>query len=190
MQIAFVRVLTIASLAAVCASCSTPQYETKLENNSSAFPQQPLTWATRQSLDPAEEVVLQRYRQAGDLLKELCFDSAYEDYFAKTPCLPTTPTRSQLNDKTTITHEQKIAAQKAFAKIDQINADTRSIMRHSGLPRYIQAADNVAKIDQFVRDLQSDLLSGSITWAQYNQRRAQLARAAAGRLPKKKQMTH
>lgn len=184
MRFPIVRALMAALVTAACASCSSPQYETKLENNSSDFPQHPINWATRLSQDPAEEAVLERYRKAGDLLKQLCFDSAYEDYFAKTPCLPTTPTRRQMTDQTKITVEQKTAAQQAFRAIERINADTRQIMRNSGLPRYVKAATQVEKIDQFVRELQSDLLSGSITWGQYNQRRAQLARAAAGRLPK------
>lgn len=182
----FSRITLTCVSALFLAACSSVQHGEEDLAAHPEFPQQPIDWAQRQSNDPAEEVILQRYRQAGELLKKMCFAPEYEEYFAKTPCLPTTPTKRQLSDTSRITSAQSDAARQAFAAIAKINEDTRRMMRESGLPRYTQAAQKVASLDTLVERLQTELLSGKITWGQYNRRRARLAQAMAGRLPKQK----
>ena len=109
--------------------------------------------AEPQSYRERIEVVVQRMRAA-------CVAQDNQPYYRKTACLPSGITDEMTKDSTRITAAQKRAAEAVFAFTHELNEETRRIMR-----------------DPQINTLQEDLLSGKITWGEYNTARRALAEA-------------
>ncbi len=109
-------------------------------------------------------------------LRAACVAPKYKPYFSKTACLPAGITDAMTADKTKITQAQKKAAEEVFSLFRALSEETRTVMLQTGLPEYIDRAEQARrKLDPLANDLQNRLLSGKITWGQYNAERKALA---------------
>ena len=82
-------------------------------------------------------------------------------------------------DSTRITAAQKRAAETVFAFTHELNEETRRIMRETQDPALAARAELSERLrDPQINTLQEDLLSGKITWGEYNTARRALAEAA------------
>ena len=71
---------------------------------------------------------------------------------------------------------EKRAAEQVFNATHTLNEETRDLMLKSGIPSYMdEAIESRRTIDPAVKDLQNRLLSGKITWGEYNRERRDLA---------------
>lgn len=128
---------------------------------------------------PTEADIKERFRAVGGVLREICTSPEYAPYFAKTSCLATDITDRQKRDPGRITDQQKRAMTAALAEIEELNRQTRELMIASQIEPYVslalQAQNNT---DQLAKRNQNNLLSGEITWGQYNTWRQAIARRA------------
>ncbi len=96
----------------------------------------------------------------------------FQSYFKKSPCLPSGITETHLKDKSRITKEQKKATARLFARQHELNAKTRAIMMESLDPEMMRMAQqSETRVMPRVDELQQALLSGRITWGEYNRTR-------------------
>ena len=92
------------------------------------------------------------------------------------------PTPAFVLDKTkllaNIHRAQKRAAEAVFAFTHELNEETRRIMRETQDPALAARAELSQRLrDPQINTLQEDLLSGKITWGEYNTARRALAEA-------------
>ncbi|MDO4937271.1 MAG: hypothetical protein Q4E62_05075 [Sutterellaceae bacterium] len=128
---------------------------------------------------PTEADIKERFRAVGGVLREICTSDEFAPYFAKTPCLATDVTDRQKKDRTKITEAQKKAMTAAVAEIEELNRQTRELMIESQLEPYVSLALHAQnETDVLVKTNQDNLLSGEITWGQYNTWREAIARRA------------
>ena len=119
--------------------------------------------AEPQSYRERIEVVVQRMRAA-------CVAQDNQPYYRKTACLPSGITDEMTKDSTRITAAQKRA--------HELNEETRRIMRETQDPALAARAELSQRLrDPQINTLQEDLLSGKITWGEYNTARRALAEA-------------
>lgn len=129
-------------------------------------------------LDAAELAYHDQSERVAQRLRAACVSPEYRAYYAKTPCLPSGITPKMLEDRTRITRAQRNAARAVFEITNALSAQTREVMIQTGLPEYIALAERSKQtIDPQVRAMQEGLLSGKLTWGQYNQLRLELAQA-------------
>ncbi|WP_370802828.1 hypothetical protein [Sutterella wadsworthensis] len=127
--------------------------------------------AEPQSYRERIEVVVQRMRAA-------CVAQDNQPYYRKTACLPSGITDEMTKDSTRITAAQKRAAEAVFAFTHELNEETRRIMRETQDPALAARAELSQRLrDPQINTLQEDLLSGKITWGEYNTARHALAEA-------------
>ena len=108
-------------------------------------------------------------------MRGICASSAFHSYFKKTACFPPGITEHQLRDRTRITKEQRRAAVRLFELQRELNAKTRDIMIKSGDPKMIDLAQrSQTDVIPAVEALQDALLSGTMTWGEYNVKRLRL----------------
>lgn len=113
--------------------------------------------------------VIQRMRAA-------CIAEDYQPYFRKTACLPSGITDEMTADRTRITAQQKRAAQAVFALTHELNEETRRIMTGTQDAELAAQAEASRRVrDPQISALQNDLLSGKITWGEYNAGRRSLS---------------
>ena len=92
-----------------------------------------------------------------------------QPYYRKTACLPSGITDEMTKDSTRITAAQKRAAEAVFAFTHELNEETRRIMRETQDPALAARAELSQRLrDPQINTLQEDLLSGKITWGEYN----------------------
>lgn len=128
---------------------------------------------------PTETDIKERFRAVGGVLREICTSGDYAAYFAKTACLATDITDRQKRDTSRITDRQKRAMTAAVAEIEELNRQTRELMIASQLEPYVSLALQAQnETDRLVKRNQDNLLSGEITWGQYNTWREAIARRA------------
>lgn len=165
----FARSLTLAAVSALTASMLTacaPAHRGPTEADIVAM-------AINQ---PGEKEINERFAALPSLMHELCSRDSLSEYFAKTPCLPVQADRKMLTDSTRITAEQRKAMKAALAQIDSLNHETRRLMTESGIEGYVNLVKRAeTNVDPLVRANQEKLLSGEITWGQYNRRRIDLS---------------
>ena len=100
---------------------------------------------------------------------------ANRPYYAKTPCLPSGMTEAHLKDGSRITPEARRVAERVFASLHKLNEDTRSLMISSGDAHLIKLARHSREmVDPKISALQSSLLKGAMTWAEYNRARLEV----------------
>lgn len=105
-------------------------------------------------------------------MRGICAASDFQSYFKKSPCLPSGITETHLKDKSRITKEQKKATARLFARQHELNAKTRAIMMESSDPEMMRMAQlSETRVMPRVDELQQALLSGRITWGEYNRTR-------------------
>ena len=127
--------------------------------------------AEPQSYRERIEVVVQRMRAA-------CVAQDNQPYYRKTACLPSGITDEMTKDSTRITAAQKRAAEAVFAFTHELNEEIRRIMRETQDPALAARAELSQRLrDPQINTLQEDLLSGKITWGEYNTARRALAEA-------------
>ena len=108
-------------------------------------------------------------------MRGMCASSTFQSYFKKTACFPSGITEKQLKDRTRITREEKKVAAKLFALQHDLNARTRAIMMKTGDARMIEVAESSkTRVMPEVEALQDALLSGALTWGEYNAARLRL----------------
>lgn len=158
------------SVCALLCACAAPERPTRTfwdAGSTSALTQQ------QQAVRKEAELIGKRYLAA-------CVSPRHRAYFRKTACLPNGITAEMLADRTKITKEQKTAAEAVFKIADSLSEEMRAVMIRTGVPRYIELAeDSRLKTDPVVKMLQSDLLESRITWGEYNTRRLALGEEAA-----------
>lgn len=116
------------------------------------------------------------------LMAEICSRESTQAYYAKTPCLPSGMKRSQVSDASRATWAEKQAAREAFAAMKQMNEETRRLMTASGLEEYRAIVQHSReKVDPRVERMQNGLLSGVLTWGEYNRERLRLLEESTGR---------
>lgn len=126
--------------------------------------------------DPFESAeYLEQIDAVAKEMRGMCASSAFQSYFKKTACFPSGITEKQLKDRTHITREEKKVAVKLFALQHDLNARTRAIMMKSGDERMIRVAQlSKTRVMPEVEALQDALLSGALTWGEYNLARLRL----------------
>ena len=108
-------------------------------------------------------------------MRGICASSAFQSYYKKTACFPSGITEHQLRDRTRITKEQRRAAVRLFALQHELNAKTRTIMIQSGDSEMVALAEySKDRVIPAVEALQDALLSGAMTWGEYNVARLRL----------------
>lgn len=108
-------------------------------------------------------------------MRGMCASSTFQSYFKKTACFPSGITEKQLKDRTRITREEKKVAAKLFALQHDLNARTRAIMMKTRDARMIEVAEiSKTRVMPEVEALQDALLSGALTWGEYNAARLRL----------------
>lgn len=128
---------------------------------------------------PTEADIKERFRAVGGVLREICTSDEFAPYFSKTPCLATDMTDRQKKDRSKITEAQKKAMTAAVAEIEELNRQTRSMMIESQIEPYVSLARTAqTQTDPLVKANQDNLLTGAITWGQYNTWREAIARRA------------
>ena len=125
---------------------------------------------------PTEADLKERFRQVGSVVHEICHAPEFSSYFEKTPCLATLITEKHMQDKTRITAQQARAMRMALREFDELNRVTRRMMVESQLENYAQLARRADAIDVESHANQQNLLSGQITWGEYNRQRDRLAK--------------
>ena len=125
---------------------------------------------------PTEADLKERFRQVGNVVHEICHAPEFSSYFEKTPCLATLITEKHMQDKTRITAQQARAMRMALREFDELNRVTRRMMVESQLENYAQLARRADAIDVESHANQQNLLSGQITWGEYNRQRDRLAK--------------
>ena len=125
---------------------------------------------------PTEDDLKERFRQVGNVVHEICHAPEFSPYFEKTPCLATLLTEKHMQDKSRITAEQGRAMRMALREFDELNRVTRRMMVESQLENYAQLARRADQIDVASHANQESLLSGAITWGEYNRERDRLAK--------------
>lgn len=118
----------------------------------------------------------ERFEAVARRMRAICVSPENKAYFRKTGCLPNDITDEMTRDKTSITAEQKRAAENVFKRTHELNEQTRDLMFRTGIPEYMdQAIYSRTHTDPLIRNLQSRLLSREITWGEYNAERRALA---------------
>ncbi len=150
------------------------------ENAGAAAAQENVAGTSSGSL--SEEAYHERIAEVSKILRAVCTAPVNQPYFDKTPCLPPGITEKHLMDKTRITAAQKKAAEQVFARIHRLNEDTRKMMIESGNPEYARLArTSLQVVDPRVDALQRSLLSGQITWGEYNRERLEIFEETSSR---------
>lgn len=125
---------------------------------------------------PSEADLKERFRAVGGVLREICTADEFAPYYDKTPCLASQMSKKHLADKSKITTKQAKAMQNALVELDNLNTETRRMMTASQLEPYVTLARDADQItDALARINQQKLLSGTITWGEYNRERARIA---------------
>ena len=128
---------------------------------------------------PSADAIAKRFAEAKNLMDRICRQPSNRAYFAKTPCWATTLTEEQASDTSRITDEESRAAQRVFLQTATVNHKTRRMMLASGIASHQDAVRRSESVnDPKVRDMQNKLLSGQISWGEYNRRRQALTRRA------------
>ena len=152
------------------------------ENAGAAAPQGSTAETGTSSGSLSEEAYHERIAEVSKILRAVCTAPVNQPYFDKTPCLPPGITEKHLTDKTRITAAQKKAAEQVFARIHRLNEDTRKMMIESGNPEYARLArTSLQVVDPRVDALQRSLLSGQITWGEYNRERLEIFEETSSR---------
>ena len=107
-------------------------------------------------------------------MRATCVAQGLQPYFRKTACLSSGITEAMLRDRTKITREQRRAAEQVFSITKELNAETRRVMTESGTPAEARLAEASKRHDPAIEENQAKLLSGEITWGEYNVRRKAL----------------
>ncbi len=124
----------------------------------------------------ALDALSDRFEVVGVRMRAICVSPENRAYYNKTACLPSGITEAMLKDTSRITKAQKRAAEQVFNATHTLNEETRDLMLKSGIPSYMdEAIESRRTIDPAVKDLQNRLLSGKITWGEYNRERRDLA---------------
>ena len=128
---------------------------------------------------PYADAIAKRFTEAKNLMERICRQPSNQAYFAKTPCWATKLTDAQASDSSRITDEESRAAQRVFLQTATVNNKTRRMMLASGIDSHRDAVRRSESVnDPRVKDMQNKLLSGQITWGEYNRRRQALTRRA------------
>lgn len=121
-----------------------------------------------------------RIAEVREELRQVCFDPDLQAYFQKTPCLASSITDAMTRERSRITPQERLAAEAVFTRTQDINTKTLVMMEQSGSRRLAALAalarSNTAAVDA----LQESLLSGRITWGEYNAERRALHERIAG----------
>lgn len=165
---ATIRFLSLAASAALLTACAFDQ---------------PAQQETKTGWRPHFEIEAEQMKRfeaerdrIGERLRAACVSPKYKPYFAKTACLPAGITDQMTTDQTRITAAQKQAAKAVFELSHELSEEMRDFMVNTGLPALIdQAEGSRRRTDPLIEDLQNRLLSGQITWGQYNSERRYLA---------------
>lgn len=107
-------------------------------------------------------------------MRATCVAQGLQPYFRKTACLSSGITDAMLRDRSKITREQRRAAEQVFSITKDLNAETRRVMTESGTPAEARLAEASKRHDPAIEENQAKLLSGEITWGEYNVRRKAL----------------
>ena len=107
-------------------------------------------------------------------MRATCVAQGLQPYFRKTACLSSGITDAMLRDRSKITREQRRAAEQVFSITKDLNAETRRVMTESGTPAEAKLAEASKRHDPAIEENQAKLLSGEITWGEYNVRRKAL----------------
>ncbi len=127
------------------------------------------TTAERFAKTTDNELYNERIAQVSRDIRAICTSPANRPYYAKTPCLPSGMTEAHLKDGSRITPEARRVAERVFASLHKLNEDTRSLMISSGDAHLIKLARHSREmVDPKISALQSSLLKGAMTWAEYN----------------------
>ena len=107
-------------------------------------------------------------------MRATCVAQGLQPYFRTTACLSSGITDAMLRDRSKITREQRRAAEQVFSITKDLNAETRRVMTESGTPAEARLAEASKRHDPAIEENQAKLLSGEITWGEYNVRREAL----------------
>lgn len=133
------------------------------------------TTAERFAKTTDNELYNERIAQVSRDIRAICTSLANRPYYAKTPCLPSGMTEAHLKDGSRITPEARRVAERVFASLHKLNEDTRSLMISSGDAHLIKLARHSREmVDPKISALQSSLLKGAMTWAEYNRARLEV----------------
>ncbi|WP_297613161.1 hypothetical protein [uncultured Sutterella sp.] len=116
-----------------------------------------------------------RITEVGNRMRAACVAEAFQPYFRKSACLPNGITEAMLSDRTRITREQRRAAEGVFELTHELNEETRRIMIETGTPEEARIAEESRTLsDPRIEAMQEGLLTGTLTWGEYNMRRLEL----------------
>lgn len=169
------RLLVAALFIGTLAGCAVPP-PAQIEQAPAPEPDPVVEEHEHRALDALSD----RFEAVGVRMRAICVSPENRAYFNKTACLPSGITEEMTKDTSRITKAQKRAAEQVFRATHELNEETRDLMLKSGIPSYMDdAIESRRTIDPAIKDLQNRLLSGKITWGEYNRERRELAARSA-----------
>lgn len=126
----------------------------------------------------------ERIAQVSKDIRAICTSPANRLYYAKTPCLPSGMTEAHLKDGSRITPQARRVAQQVFENLHKLNEDTRDLMTSLGDARLIRLARHSREVvDPKIEAMQAALLTGAMTWGQYNRARLEVFESSKAGAP-------
>ena len=108
-------------------------------------------------------------------IRAICTAPANQLYYTRTPCLPAGMTEAHLRDPARLTAQAQVVTKRIFDQLHQLNEETRALMMASGDPDLIRLARRSREVgDPQIKNIQDALLSGKITWGEYNRARLEI----------------
>lgn len=166
--------LSLAAVLSLSACTTTGTGPARVRSEAPALPED----------DPVTEQYNERIAAVAREVRAVCSAAVNQAYFSRTPCLPSGMHESHLRDRTRITAEQKKAAARVFEHLRRLNEETRTLMTESGNSELMTLARRSREsVDPQIQEIQSALISGTITWGEYNRSRLEIFEASTGFTP-------
>jgi hypothetical protein len=118
-----------------------------------------------------DSVVRDTISSVVERVKIHCRENEFKEYYAKTGCLVSDISFSQIADESKITPEQKVALLKQQDIIAGFNKEQDEIMKRAGAAGVREADLRRIHLYPMQEKNNLNLFTGKITWGEYNQRR-------------------
>lgn len=181
MRIPYLTIVLSTITISLLSACGTTSHSLKPSTASEASAQSPRTHQStpKHSASTKAEAENEEYHEriaivARDI-RAICAAPANQLYYTRTPCLPAGMTEAHLRDPARMTAQAQVVTKRIFDQLHQLNEETRALMMASGDPDLIRLARRSREVvDPQIKDIQDALLSGKITWGEYNRARLEI----------------
>lgn len=181
MRIPYLTIVLSTITISLLSACGTTAHSQKPSTASEASAQSSRTHQStpKHSASTKAEAENEEYHEriaivARDI-RAICTAPANQLYYTRTPCLPAGMTEAHLRDPARMTAQAQVVTKRIFDQLHQLNEETRALMMASGDPDLIRLARRSREVvDPQIKDIQDALLSGKITWGEYNRARLEI----------------